>query len=183
MGHGKTLVMSILMEYLHMGLGVPLAANYGLLNSERVKSMADIWAFNSGVLGIDELWLTADARASHANVFFSQLVNQSRKKKIILFYTTQHIRQVDVRVRNATDFLIFCDKTPQGHWIQIIDWQYREMLRKYLIPFDVARKFYGVYDTYEVLQPLVNDGIHEAVAPAREFLGVARKKPLAGPQS
>jgi len=180
MGHGKTLMMTILCEYLHHGLGVQLAANYGLLNAERVKSMSDIWAFNSGVMAIDELWLSADARASHANVFFSQLVNQSRKKKMILFYTTQHIRQVDVRVRNATDYLIFCDKTPQGHWIQIIDWQYREMLRKYLIPFEQARKFYPFYDTYEVLQPLENDGIREAVKPARKLFGVAEKSPLRG---
>jgi len=172
MGHGKTLVMVILMEYLHYGLKVPLAANFGLLNASRVKAMSDVWAFNSGVMGIDELWLTADARQAALNVFFTRLVNQSRKKKMILFYTTQHIRQVDVRVRNATDYLIFCEKTPAGHWIQIIDWQYREMLRKYLISFESAERFYNVYDTYEVLQPLVDDGLREAVAPARKLLGV-----------
>jgi len=172
MGHGKTLVMVILMEYLHYALKTPLAANFGLLNASRIEKMSDIWAFNHGVLGMDEIWLTADARQSRDNVFFSRLVNQSRKKKMILFYTTQHIRQVDVRVRNATDFLIFCEKTATGHWIQIIDWQYRQMLRKYFISFELARQFYPAYDTYEVLQPLVNDGIREATAPARKYFGV-----------
>jgi len=168
MGAGKTLIMSILMEYLHHQLGVPLAANYGLFGASRVFAMSDIWELNYGILGLDEIWLTADARQSAQNVFFSQLVNQSRKKKLILFYTTQHIRQVDVRVRNATDILIMCEKTPTGHWVQIIDWQYREMKRKYFITFQQARKFYGVYDTYEVLQPLENDGPYKAVQPARK---------------
>jgi len=158
MGQGKTLLMSILMQYMHHETGVPLAANYGLRHAHYVTTTSQLWSLNSGIFGYDELWLDMDARSSGKNVFLTRLINQSRKKKLIIFYTTQHIRQVDVRVRNATDFLIVATKTGEGHWFQIIDWQYRKLLRRYFISKEDAAKFYNVYDTYEVIQPLIDDG-------------------------
>jgi len=95
---------------------------------------------------------------------------------MIWFYTTQHIRQVEMRVRNATDILIYCEKTPAGHWLQFIDWQYREMGRRYLIPHNVAKKFYGLYDTYEVLQPLKNDGSGDSTQDKHEKIHQLREK-------
>jgi len=159
MGQGKTLMMSILMLYMQHAFGARLSANYDLKGASLVRKTSELWALEGGIFGYDELWLDLDARESKKNVFLTRLINQSRKKKLAIFYTTQHIRQVDVRVRNATDILIVCKKTSEGHWFQIIDWQYRELRRKYFISFKEAAQFYNVYDTYQVLQPIVDDGV------------------------
>lgn len=154
MGAGKTLTMSTLAKYSAHALKAPLSANYGLSGASKIQTQKDIWDMENGVFCFDEIWLTLDSRLWKDNVFLTRWINQTRKKKLIVFYTTQHIRQVELRVRNATDLLIHCDKGPQGHWLQFIDWQYRQLGRRYLIPHSTASKFYSLYDTYEVLEPI-----------------------------
>jgi hypothetical protein len=154
MGAGKTLSMSILAEYAAWVMKSPLHANYGLQGAEKIRTTNDIWEMENGIFCFDEIWLTLDSRLWKDNVFLTRWINQTRKKKLIVFYTTQHIRQVELRVRNATDILIYCDKTPAGHWLQFVDWQYQELGRRYLISHETAARFYKVYDTYEVLEPL-----------------------------
>lgn len=156
MGTGKTLSQTILMTYLHHVTKVPIAANYtiNLPDASVVTNLMEIEKKTSEVFGFDEIWLSADARTWADNVKLTQWVNQTRKKKMIIFYTTQHIRQVEMRIRNATDVLVVCEKDAQGHWLTFIDWQYKTIGRRYLIPHSVARLFYPLYDTYEVLKPL-----------------------------
>lgn len=165
MGTGKTLSQTILLSYLHHVTGVPLAANYkiNLKKASVVTNLMEIEKKTSEVFGFDEIWLSADARMWADNVKLTQWVNQTRKKKMIVFYTTQHIRQVEMRIRNATDVLIVCEKDAQGHWLTFIDYQYKTIGRRYLIPHEVARKFYPLYDTYEVLKPLTwgNDWVKQ----------------------
>jgi len=163
MGAGKTITMSILMEYLHYTLNAPLSANYGLQNASLIKTTRQVWSMENGAFGFDEIWVTLDARSSKSNVLLSHWVNQTRKKRLIVFYTTQHIRQVDVRVRNGTDILIFVEKKPEGHWLMFIDWQYRRVLRRYFIPHEVMRRFHGIYDTYQTIRPLIDDGLPDGL--------------------
>lgn len=144
--------MSILASYASRVMGAPLHANYSLKGAERITNTTELWEMNNGIFCFDEMWLTLDARLWKDNVFLTRFINQTRKKKLVIFYTTQHIRQIELRARNATDLLIYCEKTPQGHWLQFIDWQYRTMGKRYLI--SAPRPFYSLYDTYEVLEPL-----------------------------
>lgn len=154
MGAGKTLTASILASYIASKTGAELHANYILRGAEPIESLNDVVSKNKSILVFDEIWLSADARAWKDNVRLTQWVNQTRKKQMIVFYTTQHIRQVEMRIRNGTDVLVVCEKTPEGHWLTFIDYQYRTIGRRYLIPHSVAKKFYSLYDTYEVLKPL-----------------------------
>jgi len=161
MGAGKTYSMSVLASYMARATRAPLWANYKLKGAGDIHSLNDVTEKTSGILCFDEIWLSADARAWKDNVRLTQWVNQTRKKKMIVFYTTQHIRQVEMRIRNGTDVLIYCDKIPDGNggyqsWLQFIDWQYRQMGRKYLMPH--KKEFYDLYDTYEVLKPLTFGG-------------------------
>lgn len=144
--------MSILATYLHKITKAPLHDNYGLAQSSPIENMESMAALEGGIFCFDEIWLSMDSRMWADNVRASRWVNQTRKKKMIVFYTTQHIRQVEMRVRNATDVLIYCEKSPEGHWLQFIDWQYRTLGKRYLI--GNPRPFYGLYDTYKVLEPL-----------------------------
>jgi len=154
MGSGKTLSMSILASYLARLTKTPLAANYHLKGADKVESLMDVTKRQSEIFCFDEIWLSMDSRLWKDNVRLTRWVNQTRKKKMIVFYTTQHIRQVEMRMRNATDVLIYCDKTPEGHWLTFVDWQYKTIGRRYLIPHSSAKRFYGLYNTYEVLEPL-----------------------------
>lgn len=152
MGAGKTLSMSILATYFAKATKSPLWANYGLTGADRIQTLTDIWKLGNGIFCFDEIWLSADARQWKDNVDMTRWINQTRKKKMVVFYTTQHIRQVEVRIRNGTDVLIFCEKVPEGHWLTFIDWQYRQIGRRYLI--ENASRFYSLYDTFEVLEPM-----------------------------
>lgn len=152
MGTGKTLSMSILGVYLHLTTGVPLLANYGLKYSQKISSLADLWRMDTAIFCFDELWLTMDSRLWKDNVQLTRWINQTRKKKLLVFYTTQHISQVEMRVRKATDILIFTEKLPSGNWLNFIDYQYNNLGRRFLLP--EPERFYKLYDTYEVLQPI-----------------------------
>lgn len=156
MGAGKTLSASILGSYISAATNVPLSANYGLIRSERLTSMRDFWNLDGGVCVWDEIWLTLDSRLWGDNVAVSRFINQTRKKNLILIYTTQHINQVELRVRQATDILIHCERKPEGFWLNFIDYQYQQVGRRYLI--DRPERFYGLYDTFEVLQPIDTRG-------------------------
>jgi len=162
MGTGKTLTMTVLGIYLSIRTQTPLYANYTIKTypSKRIRSSTDLWDANHGIVLLDEAWLTLDSRLYNDNVKLTRWINQTRKKDLILLYTTQHIRQIELRMRNATDILINMSKETRGHWLQFIDWQYRELGRRYLLPN--PKKFWGLYDTYEVLEPLKIAKEHQA---------------------
>jgi len=153
MGSGKTLTMTILANYLSQVNKVPLWANYGLINSKRIKTLKDLWSVDGGIVALDEIWLTMDSRMWKDNVAMTRWVNQTRKKKLIVMYTTQHIRQVELRVRNGTDILIYCERKKGIFELTFIDYQYRKIGNRLLI--SQPNKFYTWYDTFEVLEPLV----------------------------
>jgi len=154
MGTGKTLTQSILGFYLAQAMKVPLNANYGLKNATLIKNKADIWDMKSGIFCFDEIWLTLDSRLWKDNTFLTRWINQTRKKNLLVFYTTQHIRQVELRVRNATDILIFCERLPVGMRLNFIDWQYRQLGRRYLLKKENLAQYFHLYNTYEVLEPI-----------------------------
>lgn len=183
MGAGKTLTMSILCKSLAQTNHVPLFANYGLQGSERIKSIQDLWKLDNAVLAWDEIWLSLDARLWTDNVFVTRFINQTRKKKLILMYTTQHIRQVEMRVRNGTDILINAEKRREGHRITFIDWQYQTIGRQMIIPHADARQFWGIYDTYEVLEPLAKGGNTPSPAYSRPYPAKRSKKPYSSNNS
>lgn len=152
MGSGKTLSMSILSYYLGRLLKSPVYANYNLEGSTKIQNIKELMSIENGIICFDEIWLTMDSRLWKDNVFLTQWINQTRKKKLIVFYTTQHIRQVELRARNGTDYLIYTEKKPNGIWLNFVDYQYMELGRRLLI--NKPEKYYNLYNTYEVLKPL-----------------------------
>lgn len=152
MGSGKTLSMTVISSLMARITNTPLYANYHVEGAEYLTTVKKLWEVQSAIFNFDEIWLTMDARRWKDNVMLTRWVNQTRKKMMIVFYTTQHIRQVELRVRTATDVLIYCERKPEGIWLQFIDYQYRTVGRRYLL--EKPERFYNLYDTYEVLEPL-----------------------------
>lgn len=155
MGAGKTLSQSVFAEVLSLKTGVPIYANYGLKNARPFNRMSDLWGLDSAIVCIDEIWISMDSRLWKDNVTLTRFINQSRKKRLIILYTTQHIRQVEMRVRNATDVLVMCEKGVGGHWLHFSDWQNRLILRSFFL--DRPQRFYHVYDTFELVSPIIMD--------------------------
>lgn len=157
MGTGKTLAQTILAAAIHRATGLPIYSNYEFKNDEhtRIKKISDIWEAEQGIFCFDEIWLTLDSRLWSNNVALTRWVNQTRKKKLLVFYTTQHISQVEMRVRKATDVLIYTERKHGAFRWNFIDYQYGQLGRRYVLR-DPAR-FYNLYDTYEVLEPIKLD--------------------------
>jgi len=154
MGSGKTLSMTILATFLSRKLKVPLFSNYEMKNSIPLASLNDLWKAERAIMAADELHISMDSRGWKDNIKLSHFITQTRKKNLIFLYTTQNIGQVDLRVRQNTDIVIYCEKKPSGHWLQFIDWGYKTIGRKYLIKKEEAKKFYNLYDTLKVVSAL-----------------------------
>lgn len=152
MGAGKTLTMSMLTTYLAYKWKVPLYSNYHLAGSIPVNTEADLWKMHNGIFAFDELWITLDSRNFKDNTSLTEWVNQTRKKQTVVFYTTQHIDQVEKRVRNATDYLLICRKWKGKHQFQIVDYQYLTLGKR--ITLNNPQRFYSLYNTYEVVRTL-----------------------------
>ena len=116
----------------------------------------DLIKIKDGIICFDEIWTSMDSRLVKDNVFLTRWVNQTRKKNIIVLYTTQHFGQLDIRARRATDLLIYCQKyAKQGFFrYTFIDTFTGQMLRSVKAYFKDISKFYGVYDTFEVIKAL-----------------------------
>lgn len=151
MGSGKTLSMSIFAILLSAEMKIPIHANYRLQGSKRIKSFDEVGEISSGIIAFDEMWLTLDARQWHKAAPLTHWVNQSRKKNLLVLYTTQHFRQLDNRVRAATDIVVFCERTVKGHSLRLVDPNGGHILKKIVFTFDQVKPFYGIYDTTEVL--------------------------------
>lgn len=151
MGAGKTRFMTIMGAYMQRMTHAPVYANYSLFGVPytHINSLKQMWDIECGILLLDELWLSMDSRLWKDNVAVTRFINQTRKKKITLFYTTQHIRQIEMRTRLATDVLVYCEK---GNTVTFIDYQYQEIGRKFVFPN--PHLFNRLYNTFETLQPM-----------------------------
>lgn len=155
MGTGKTMAMTALATKISHDQKVPIYANYEVKGmKDRIKFMSEIWNLDDCILLLDEIWLTMDSRewGNQSNIKMTRFINQTRKKNIMVMYTTQHISQVEMRVRNATDILVYCEKKAGKHSQQYIDYQYGTIGKKLTIKDPSV--IYPLYNTYEVLQPL-----------------------------
>jgi DNA replication protein DnaC len=161
MGSGKTLSMTYY-AYKYYKSGSTIFANYGLLfphkdiDYEKIKAL-DV-EFQNSVLCLDEIHVFIDSRSSMSKVnkVVSYLITQSRKRNIILMYSTQHIGQVDLRLRSNTDYFISCKQIEQHRKLYIVQslvtWSGAHN-KMYLD----ASKVFKLYDTHEIVNPFHDD--------------------------
>ncbi len=152
MGSGKTLLMSIF-AYCLKGRA-KIFSNYSLIFSEKINSLRQLIKIENSVICLDELWVNIDSRLWKNNVFLTRWINQSRKRNVLLFYTTQDFGQVDIRLRRATDILIFCLSTKSEFLYFIIEPASQKLLKSFRLEKENAKKFFGIYDTFQVVYPL-----------------------------
>ena len=172
MGTGKTIMMVryLLLDYKKKS---DIYCNFALKNIEykpldvieilkldkNKKSLSNI------SIGIDEITVFIDSRVSSSvlNRLFSYFILQTRKRNVVLYYTTQDIMMVDLRLRRHTDFIVECDfvfhEDDSIHPIENLRkydiWDFRNprsvrLVRSFIM--DIT-KYFDYYDTNEVILP------------------------------
>lgn len=156
LGSGKTLSMTFWARYFSYVTKIPVYTNYQTSFSTVISKWDDILKIQNGILCLDEIHAIGfDSRTSAKD--FTQakrthFILQTRKKNILVFYTSQAIRQVDNRLRGVTDFLIMCEKKGSNIENQVIKYQTSEIGRK--LKLRGVEKIFKWYDTFEVVNAL-----------------------------
>lgn len=154
LGQGKTLSMSALASYFAYKMNSRLYANYGLRGAKRISTFQQLTEAKNGVVALDEAHITLDSRnfKDKSSQKITHWILQTRKVDLVVLMTTQSFHQIDVRARDVCDVLIQCKKTPQGIWLQFIDWADKKLGRRNLL--EHIDRYFALYDTREVVDPI-----------------------------
>jgi ABC-type multidrug transport system ATPase subunit len=152
MGSGKTLLLTILGKYAY-DMGYKIYSNYKVNFEYTPVDIFQLLDMNleNCVLLLDEAYNYLDARLSQTqiNTLLSHLVFQTRKRNVHLLFTAQLLRSVDVRLRNLLNLIIVAQKVNKGFKYTIF--KETKVFSLYLKEKD-AKKFYTLYNTYEVIE-------------------------------
>lgn len=97
-------------------------------------------------------WLESRLSGKAINRYLSYILLQSRKRTLDIYCTAQLFSTIDVRFRHKSDIIIECHKFKDGFHYKIFN--RNTFKRKYFVlPFDLAKKYYSYYDTYEIVEP------------------------------
>jgi hypothetical protein len=111
------------------------------------------------ILGIDEFHIFMDSRAfmKPSNQQLTHFILQTRHLGVNLYFTTQDISQVDIRLRKQIDFLAYCSGTHIEGVFKVKMVDYRDVLNVRSNDFIYnGRPYYDMYDTTEIID-ITND--------------------------
>jgi hypothetical protein len=158
LGSGKTLMMSSI-AYFEALRGKRVYANYALRFAWRFDAWAQLFSLEQGIVCLDEAQVVADSREFKREDVkaLTQWILQTRKIGLDFYFTTQHIGQVDTRIRNIVDYMfLFAAVGAPGsgasRW-SFFDFQYG--VEKASGVFVHSPTLYGLYDTYQRISALI----------------------------
>ena len=107
---------------------------------------------------LDEAHMVLDSRSSMSarSKFISYMVLQTRKRGIMMLYTTQHYHQVEKRLRASTDAFVECyfkKKNGQNYILNVFNIVRHNSIKTKKIAFNPTPIF-KLYNTYEVVRPI-----------------------------
>ena len=173
-GSGKTLFATYLTLHAQEVLGAKVFHNGALSFGEYIPvedliSLGD--RLRNAIIFLDEIQTLQDSyRASSTmSYLFTQMLMQLRKRKIVIIWTSQNIRQLNSRLLWQTDFLcktkfdkknniLFWEMTSQG---TVAPYGMKKIGRVWR-----ANRFFKYYDTEQLIDPtkaitLTSEGIRE----------------------
>ncbi len=125
-----------------------------LLDAEFFKNYKDFKLYNCALF-LDEIYVYIDARSSMSkrNRLWSYFINQTRKRDVDLYFTTQFFRQVELRLRENTEYFIFPQVIKQVNVIIINNkiYSYENTLKLIGVERFVGNDYFNVYDTDEII--------------------------------
>lgn len=103
---------------------------------------------------IDEMHIFMDSRNSQSkeNKALTHFILQTRHLDTHLYFTTQDIGQVDIRLRRQLDLLVHTAKTAYEGLYKITIYDYRDMMNITMISKVYnGSNYYDLYDTKEII--------------------------------
>lgn len=158
LGSGKTLFMTrcLYKEYAKNN-DKKIVTNYKLINIPHrfivAKELFDLKSsLQDTILGVDEMHIFMDCRESIKNKQMTHFILQTRHLGVHLYFTTQDISQVDIRLRRMLDVLVYCTQTHMDDFfkIKIIDYRDTLNITTNTFIFD-GSSYYDMYDTREIV--------------------------------
>lgn len=169
LGSGKTILMTryLVKDFLK---GHKIYTNYKLKEIDfellDLTTILDMHknSFNLAncSLGIDEITVFADCRKSGSvlNRLISYFILQSRKRNVDIYFTTQNLGMIDLRLVNYMDVQIICEKVKDSKGQEVKGYaKYRVFDLRDIRNININRfvldisKYYKFYDTNEVILP------------------------------
>ena len=164
LGQGKTLLATYLVYLMKKrNKNLKIYSNYNLNFKHQKISFNDLLTYkenkelDNAVIVLDEFHIFLDSRGSGANKknkIITYFITQTRKRNVILIYTTQKLHMVDKRLRDLTDYLIKCEKIDLGNnkfYIKfhiLEDNDFNSIKTKLLTN---PEKYFSLYDTKEII--------------------------------
>jgi len=172
LGTGKTLALTY---YLYKYRANKIYSNYRLsFPHTYIENPEDLLNVSQGYIGLDELWAWIDSRVSGSrkNRLLGHFLLTSRKRGCHVLYTAQHFKQIDKRIRNITDILVFptYDRQAEELTLELTSQFDNSFRRKFTIS---ARPLFGLYDTAEEIEYAETFGEKEELE--RSGKGLKRK--------
>jgi len=165
-GSGKTLSMTryAYKEYIKFKEQIAnnelqLITNYHLINiPHKIIKTNELFEMKETLrnarLFIDEMHIFMDSRSSQNKTVkkLTQFILQTRHLGVHLYFTSQDIGQVDIRLRRQIDMLVYCTQTKYDGWFKqrIIDYRDVMDIQSNEIVFN-GKPYYGLYDTLELV--------------------------------
>ena len=152
LGTGKTLFLA----YISTKFNRKVYSNFELKNKfyEPLKVIDLLNLPNNIEVFIDEAytWLESRVSSKALNRYLSYILLQSRKRTINIYITAQLFSTVDLRFREQSNIIILCKKIDNGFHYKLFNRDNNSM-KAFILPFEKAKDFYQVYDTYEIIEP------------------------------
>ncbi|MEI6887614.1 MAG: zonular occludens toxin domain-containing protein [bacterium] len=138
---------------------------YTALNFKQLKYMIENKEqLQDVVIFLDEVHIAIDSRSSMTkkNKILSYFILQTRKRNVRMLVTTQHLAQIDKRLRDTIDILVFCKNlTNKTSTVKLDVFTPQFIQQEYLFQWadDVkpkrriihANPVYPLYDTKEIV--------------------------------
>ena len=113
---GKTLAMTYFAkDYYNKGYSIYSNYNLNFPHKKITKKLIEDYVkakkqFNRAVFLIDEIYLILDSRGFMKNKVMSYFILQTSKRDVNLFGTAQFFNTTDLRLRDNTNFMVFCER-------------------------------------------------------------------------
>jgi hypothetical protein len=164
LGAGKTLNAVLWSEYLKKLSQdkIDIYSNFYIFNSKRFSSVNELLNISNAVIVYDEIHSDINSRIWWQNTDIINFFLQLRKRNNFLIFTTQNIKQVDVRLRNITNFLFYCLKNKNKIKVYIFDFQNNILKNNYYLDLKELKEnnFFNLYNTFEVVKPIEREIIN-----------------------
>jgi hypothetical protein len=149
LGSGKTYSMTFYGRYMAETLKLPVYANYETSFATKITSWEQLTSITNGIILLDELHITFDSRLWSNTAKRTHFLLQTRKKNLMCMFTTQHISQVDKRIRNICDYVILCEKKGSLFRNTVVNFLKDEIGRN--ITLKNSKIVQNWYNTYEII--------------------------------